>query len=229
MRIALCDDSAKDRAAIGKVLQDMGFVADTFQTGEELQAAFWKEAYDLVLLDIEMPNLNGYELAALLKKQNTSCEIIFITDHLELILRSFQFKPAAFVPKNLLEAELPKALKRVMKKAKQEAPVYVTKRKSKDRIAPLKEVVYLKYVYDHEVEFTLRDGSHFSETGTMKEFESELAPHGFVRIFQSCIVNMLYIARLEKDLLVLTTGEQFTVARERRASVRQTYMEYLMQ
>lgn len=94
MRIGFCDDRPEDRAAVAKVLAGLELAADMFDTGEALQAAFWKEAYDLVLLDIEMPGINGYELAGVLKKQNISCEIIFITEHTELVLDAFAFKPA---------------------------------------------------------------------------------------------------------------------------------------
>ena len=42
------------------------------------------------------------------------------------------------------------------------------------------------------------------------------------------MVNALYIARLERDAVVLAGGRQLTIARERRESVRKAYMEYLM-
>ena len=228
MKIGICDDSPKDRAAIETVLKQLKVKADIFEKGEDLQAAFWKENYDLILLDIEMPGIGGYELAVVLKAQNAACEIVFITDHLEMIFDSFQFKPAAFVPKQALKTELPKVMKRLMKQADTLEQVYVTKKKTQQRITPLKEVLHLKYVYDHEVEFTLKDGSRFSETGTMKEFEAELGAKGFIRIYRDCLVNALYIARLEKDAVVLTSGEQLTIARERREPVRKAYMEYLM-
>lgn len=209
------------------VLKKLGLEADVFDTGEALQAAFWRQAYDLVLLDIEMPRMGGYELALVLKKQNAACEIVFITGHMEMVLDAFQFKPAAFVPKQLLDTELSKALGRLLEKGWQN-PVYVTKRKNQDRIVELNQVMYLKYVYDHEVQFTLKDGSCFSETGSMKQFETELSGEGFIRIYSNCMVNALYIVRLEKDAVVLANGEQLAVARERRESVRKTYMEYLM-
>ncbi len=228
MKIGICDDSPKDRAAIEAVLYGLKLEADIFEKGEDLQAAFWKNNYDLILLDIEMPNINGYELAAVLKAQNAACEIVFITDHLEMIFDSFQFKPAAFVPKQALKAELTKVMNRLVKQISQTDQVYVTKKKTQERITPLKEILYLKYVYDHEVEFTLKDGSRFSETGTMKEFEAELGAKGFIRIYRDCLVNALYIARLEKDAVVLINGEQLAIARERRESVRKAYMEYLL-
>lgn len=228
MKIGICEDSPKDRAAIQSVLSALKLKADAFSNGEELQAAFWQQNYDLILLDIELPNINGYELATVLKAQNAACEIIFITDHLEMIFDSFQFKPAAFVPKQVLAVELPKALRRLMQQTDPTIPVYKTKKKTQDRITPLREVLYLKYVYDHEVEFTLKDGTCFSEPGTMKEFETELGAKGFIRIYRDCLVNALYIARLERDVVILTNGRQLVVARERRESVRKAYMEYLM-
>lgn len=227
MRIGLCDDSTRDQAAVLAVLKKLGLKADVFDAGESLQAAFWRQAYDLVLLDIEMPGTGGYELALVLKKQNPACEIVFITEHMELVLDAFQFKPAAFVPKQMLAAELPKALGRILQKEKQN-PVFVTKKKKQDRIVELNQVIYLKYIYDHEVQFTLKDGSCFSETGSMKQFEAELSGEGFIRIYSNCMVNALYIVRMEKDAVILAGGEQLAVARERRESVRRAYMEYLM-
>lgn len=227
MRIGFCDDQAADRAAVGKVLAELGLGAEMFDTGEALQAAFWKESFDLVLLDIEMPGINGYELAHVLKKQNAGCEIIFITNHTELVLEAFAFKPAAFVPKALIASELPRALKRILDREKGNA-VFVTGKKNQDRIVELSQVMYLKYVYDHEVEFTLKDGSRFSETGSMKQFEAQLSPEGFIRIYSNCMVNALYIVRLERDTVILADGQQLAIARERRENVRKAYMEYLM-
>lgn len=229
MRIGCCEDSSQDRAAIQGILKALNLTADVFDTGEALQTAFWKQPYDLILLDIEMPGISGYDLASVLKKQNAACEIIFITDHMELILDSFRFKPAAFVPKQLLQTELPKALRRILTKKAGEKPVLVTNRKKQDRIVELSQVMYLKYIYDHEVQFTLKDGSTFSEAGTMKQFEAELAPQGFIRIYSNCIVNALYVVRIEKNAAILANGEQLTIARERREAVKKAYMEYLIQ
>lgn len=195
--------------------------------GEVLQAAFWRQPYDLVLLDIEMPGTGGYELALVLKKQYEACEIVFITEHMELVLEAFRFKPAAFVPKGQLAEELPRAMRRILEKGR-ENPVFVTRKKNRDRIVELNQVVYLKYIYDHEVQFTLKDGSSFSETGSMKQFEAELSPKGFLRIYSNCMVNALYIVRMERESVVLAGGEQQAVVRERRESVRKAYMEYLM-
>ena len=62
----------------------------------------------------------------------------------------------------------------------------------------------------------------------MKQFEAELSPKWFLRIYSNCMVNALYIVRMERESVVLAGGEQQAVVRERRESVRKAYMEYLM-
>ena len=62
----------------------------------------------------------------------------------------------------------------------------------------------------------------------MKQFEAELSSKGFIRIYSNCMVNALYIVRLERDTVVLANGEQLAIARERRETVRKVYMEYLL-
>ena len=61
----------------------------------------------------------------------------------------------------------------------------------------------------------------------MKQFEKELSGEGCIRIYSNCMVNALYLVRMEKDAVILANGEQLAVARERRESVRRAYMEYL--
>ena len=54
----------------------------------------------------------------------------------------------------------------------------------------------------------------------MKQFEAELSPKGFLRIYSNCMVNALYIVRMERESVVLAGGEQQAVVRERRERVR---------
>ena len=63
-RILLVDDTELNRDLIGGVLVAAGCEVDTAQDGEEAVAATWSRSYDLVLMDIEMPGMNGFEAAA---------------------------------------------------------------------------------------------------------------------------------------------------------------------
>ena len=63
-RILLVDDTALNREIIGRILEAGGYAVDLASDGETAVEATWSKAYDLVLMDIEMPGMNGFEAAA---------------------------------------------------------------------------------------------------------------------------------------------------------------------
>ena len=63
-RILLVDDTELNREIIGAILESAGYTVDLASDGEQACAATWSKAYDLVLMDIEMPGMNGFEAAA---------------------------------------------------------------------------------------------------------------------------------------------------------------------
>ena len=63
-RILLVDDTELNREIIGGILESAGYEVDLASDGEEACNATWSKTYDLVLMDIEMPGMNGFEAAA---------------------------------------------------------------------------------------------------------------------------------------------------------------------
>ena len=63
-RILLVDDTELNRDIIGSILSAAGYSVDLASDGGEAVEATWAKAYDLVLMDIEMPGMNGFEAAA---------------------------------------------------------------------------------------------------------------------------------------------------------------------
>lgn len=63
-RILLVDDTELNREIIGGILASAGYAVDLAGDGEEACNATWAKTYDLVLMDIEMPGMNGFEAAA---------------------------------------------------------------------------------------------------------------------------------------------------------------------
>ena len=79
--VAVLDDEAKFRQAQTRLLKTHGFKVATFETGNELLAAFARERFACVLLDLHMPGMTGFDVLAELATQERRPPVIVITGH----------------------------------------------------------------------------------------------------------------------------------------------------
>ena len=81
MRVLLVDDEPDLNLAMKIVLEENGFQVDTFTDPLLVLENFKKEAgrYDLLMLDIKMPNMSGFELYKQIKKIDDKVKVCFLT------------------------------------------------------------------------------------------------------------------------------------------------------
>ena len=81
MRVLLVDDEPDLNLAVKIVLEENGFQVDTFTDPLLSLENFRKEAgmYDLLMLDIKMPNMSGFELYKQIKKIDDKVKVCFLT------------------------------------------------------------------------------------------------------------------------------------------------------
>jgi DNA-binding response OmpR family regulator len=78
-RILLVDDEHDNKQIFTMGLQDAGFEVDAYTDPELALSAFKPDYYDLLLLDIKMPKMDGYELYEKLKKIDDKVKVCFLT------------------------------------------------------------------------------------------------------------------------------------------------------
>lgn len=80
VRILIVDDEPDVTLALKIGLEDSGFIlADTFNNPVLALEKFRKWVYDLIILDINMPNMDGFELYAKLRNMDTKVRVCFLT------------------------------------------------------------------------------------------------------------------------------------------------------
>jgi DNA-binding response OmpR family regulator len=78
-RIFLVDDETDQTLSFKIGLEDNGFKVDTFNDPEEALSNFKTGTYDLLLLDVRMPKMNGFELYEELERIDDKVKVCFIT------------------------------------------------------------------------------------------------------------------------------------------------------
>lgn len=79
MRILLCEDEESLGMLVREYLQAKGYDAELFLDGEQGLAAFQTERFDMCLLDVMMPRMNGFELAREIRQIDAEVPIVFLT------------------------------------------------------------------------------------------------------------------------------------------------------
>lgn len=79
-KILIVEDSKSYLLVISQKLEEAGFLVVTAENGEEGLTAVKKESPDLILLDVEMPIMDGITMAKKLKESNSNTPIIFLTN-----------------------------------------------------------------------------------------------------------------------------------------------------
>jgi len=79
MKILLLEDEYSLRISIEEFLDDLGYEVDGFADGLEAYDAVYEKSYDILLLDVNVPSLNGFELLQKLRQDGITIPAIFLT------------------------------------------------------------------------------------------------------------------------------------------------------
>ena len=231
MQIAICDDDKDELTQISSMIDTYRqkrcapVAYKAFYSATELLATVKSGAFDLYLLDVLMPGVNGMEAAREIRELDSDAAIVFLTSSPEFAVESYRYKAQDYLLKPAKAERLCPILDALLEKQKK--PAEGLKVKTKNGIANILferlshvEVVN-KWVYFH-----LSDGSVRKATASLSEFESTLlARPEFVRVHRAYIVNLWQVAELTAGGIVTLSGKKLLVSRQNYPKVRDAYVE----
>ncbi len=228
IRIAVCEDEPLllERLAgqIRAILDKYPFAhrIEVFANGTALLA---REAYDILLLDIEMKPYNGIELAKRLRERGDTGRFIFITAYEQYAIEAYDVQAFHYLVKPVNEKKLEEVLLKCCASLKEEKEQAVTVRKGTAvRRIPFGEVLYLEVldrkIYLHTAEETI------SFYGKLEELELAL-PDNFFKCHRSYIVNFHHVQRYEKGDIQLDNEERIPLSKRKYRLFGQAFMQYL--
>ena len=108
IRILLVDDDCQNSELLKKFLEVEGYEMEYAENGRAGWEMYASSRPDLVLLDINMPLMNGFELARRIREQDRDVLVFFLTDHTEKAdrLKGFDLKGNDYIPKPFYPEEL---------------------------------------------------------------------------------------------------------------------------
>lgn len=196
------------------------------QTKELLSDLQEKEYCDIYLLDVEMPEMSGLEVARSIRKECWGPVIIYITNHVEYAVEAFEVNAYRYIPKSMLEEKLPEALAALIAQLEQvEDEVYKIERGYQFERIPFQEIYYLKKEEKYVLIVHKRGQSRVRKT--LAEMMDDLGHSDyFIKIDRSYVVNVLHIMSLKNQQILLRDGSTLPVSKPRLVQVKREILEY---
>lgn len=231
INIAVCDDNPvflkEIISTIDKVYPDKHSIF-AFSNAQALISHiedYSEDCIDIIVTDIEMPGINGVNMAKSLRPLYPRLQFIFITNYTEYIQDVFTVDPIYYIlkpvdPKNLVEA-LDKAVAAI--DAGNRNAVNITSKKKVLRIRHDE----IKYAESYKRTILVHELRRNTEAlMKLDDFQKMLPPH-FIRTHKSYLVNMNMIRSISNNRIELFTGEIIPVAKAKFPEIKKEILHYL--
>lgn len=240
INIAVCDDDKRTVSYLEKHIEESfkiytdDFCLKTFTNGTDLLKYHFKEEFQVIFLDIDMPDITGFDVAKVLREDFSKCYIVFITNHSDLVYKSFDFQPFNFIRKNpseLLDKSIKNVVAKLMANMRQNENIILEDVGAGKIAVYYRDILYVRserhylYYYLKNRDKPIKIRSKISDIeGTMRKYD-------FVRIHRNFIVNMKHILDIDNSkgwvYLKLENRRALPLSRSYKKSANEAYTMYL--
>lgn len=233
LRIAVCDDETamtdRNKAVLEATLKELCIAGEitTYNDSRNLLYDITEDNfhYDLLLSDIEMPDISGMELAEKIKPFLPDIRIIFITSHIEYAIDAFELSIFRYVPKSDIEKRLPSAIKDAVSLINLEAnKSYTIQVKGRFEKIPFRDILYIERDGKNAA-INITDGVSKVRKSLQTVFD-ELNSEEFIFIDRGYIVNLIHIMQIKNSTAVLKNGTVLPISRSHLQTVKEQINNY---
>ena len=236
MNIAICDDDKYCREKITEIAEqycrinnDVGFTV--FDDSDSLIEKVKKNGgFDLYILDIVMPEMNGIELGSALRDLGCDGKIIYLTSSEEFAIDAFRVKAFNYILKPIKKdgffAAVDEALEAVRKK-KEKYVIVKTKEKS---VKLAFDCIIHAQLINRAVSYRLTKGETVESVTVRSSFSEAvqelLRDRRFILCGTSTLLNLQHIASVESEAIVFSDGDKMLFTAKTCREIRSAWCDY---
>lgn len=232
----IIDDEQRTRELIAKMIESFDLGIEAIPGGENVKSGLEAIASiqpDLVFLDIQMPDGTGFDLLKAVPEKNF--EVIFITAHEEFAIKAIKFSALDYILKPVDPEELRAAVERALEAINSEVsePQFealqnniqpnqkrrlVLKTQESVHVVDLDQIIRCEADRNY-TSFFLKEGRKILVSRTLKDYETLLTGHNFLRVQQSHLINLNYVDRYDKGnggAVVMKDGSEVPLSPAKR-------------
>lgn len=223
---AIWSDALKEMIKMFEREHDLT-IESTLFTSIEAFLSGYKDRYDLVFMDIELPGMNGMEGARKLREIDSVVTLIFITNLAQFAVQGYEVSALDYLIKPVnyrnFSVKMLNALETIGKADDKRVAVFG---KTEIHSMSINEILYVE-VYGHHLLFHKTDGQCVDACGSLAVLEEELRDLGFSRCNVCYLINMKYITKICALNVILADGTELQISRRRRKDFLDEFAVYM--
>ena len=230
VRIALVEDDANYRRELTDYLnrfaQESGehFSISTFTDGAEITEGY-TAGYDIILMDIAMPYMDGVSAAEAIRRVDDEVVIIFLTSMPQYAMQGYSVGALDYVLKPVAYFAFSQRIQRALERMKKRAERYISiPFKGGMRKLAVSQIAYVE-VQDHDLTYHTA-GEALSVKGTLSEAEDLLGQESFFRCSKCYLVNLDHVDGVDSNS-ILIGGERIQVSRAKKKALMDALNNYI--
>ena len=232
IKIALCDDDIRALPVIAGAAES-AFLAQGIQTeiyrfssGEALLQAMEHTHFQLLMLDIEMPGMDGIAVGKKLRSNEDNIKIVYVSEAESRVFESFQVQPLGFVRKSNFLNDIASVVELYIKTCNQEQSSDYLELITRSGLLTLKSknVRYIEGSRNYQLIHLEGKKEPLEVKMTMEKLEQMAEPLGFIRVHKGYLVNYQYIQRISSGEIMLIDGTEIPIGRSKLGEVKAKYL-----
>lgn len=236
MKIAVCDDSLNELELIRNFLDIyksdsiQTFTVKYFESSVELASTLRFEKFDIYILDIIMPVMDGLALAKEIRTFDKAAPIIFLTASPEFAVDSYTVKAFNYLLKPVVKERLYSTLDDIIETFHQESTDnMIIKNSTGIHKIHTSDIIYAEAL-NRKVIIYLKNGEQITSTDVFSSICDTLTAHNeFLLPHRSFIVNMNYIKTINTTEICLINNKSIPLAQRRVSEIKKQYLTFQME
>lgn len=231
LTIAICDDEKKIldelKTSVEEILRKHSKQGKIllFDSAIDFYENYNKTLIDILLLDIDMPDISGMKLAKELSLAEQDIVFAFVTNQEALVYQSFECHPFAFLRKDYLKEELESTLLRMIDTVCSKAQTYSFSYRGVINKVLIEDIIYFESDLNYVKLVTTKEVYRYRET--LSNLCELFYGKKFLRIHKGFLLNMNYIYSIRQEEVELTNHTVLPIGRTNREAVKNQLFRFL--
>lgn len=230
LHIAIAEDDPVCARQLCQFIETFGrestqaFTTAVFSDGEKLVAAY-NAQFDIILMDVEMPVMDGMTAAGYIRRMDPAVVIIFITNMAQYAIKGYEVDALDYVLKPISYFSFTQRLSRAISRIQARRKAYVTLPVKGGTMRLESGDLYYVESQGHQLFYHTRSGV-YQASGTIQQAEQDLEGMGFFRCNKGYLVNLEHVDGIQENC-ARVKGDSLLISRGRRAAFMKALADYV--